>query len=108
MGGHGGVDQLAVVGLNPASQVNQHADEAERDGDEEDPMEAELALQLGTVGKQTPTGSEIASSRAPQRTWCRQSRQGIPKIVRRKHHIQHDVIKNNVAGGITHAINNFR
>ncbi len=33
---------------------------------------------------------------------------GIPKNISvEKHHVQHDVIKNNVAGGITHAVTNF-
>lgn len=62
----------------------------------------------GTVGKQTHTRVGNRVQRARQQEHGADKAGGDTKNIGvKKHHVQHDVIKNNVAGGITHAITNF-
>lgn len=86
--------------------VGQHADDGDRS--EQYPRTESAPAAAGAVGNQPYVRPEIASSARASRNMvptnpaeCRKY-SGVEK-----HHIQHDVIKNDVAGGVSHAVANL-
>jgi hypothetical protein len=88
--------------------VRQHADDAKRDGAEQYPRTELAPAAAGAVGNQAHAriGDRIQRSRQQEH---RPDKPGgnAEDIGVEKHHVQHDVIKNDVAGGVTHAVANL-
>jgi hypothetical protein len=99
--GHGSVNQFAVE-AEVRRGVGQHADDAERDGAEQNPR-AELApAAAGAVGNQPHARVGDRIQRARQQEHGADKPGGnAENIGVEKHHVQHDVIKNDVAGGVS-------
>jgi len=88
--------------------VREHADDAKRDCTEQNPRTEFPPAAAGAVGEQphARVGNRIQRARQ-QEHGADKSGGDTENIGIEKHHIQHDVIKNDVAGGISHAIANL-
>lgn len=105
--GDRGVNQLAVM-TQVRRAVGQYADEAERNRAEQDPRAEFPPATAGTVGQQPHAGVGYRIQRAGQQEHGADiAGRNTKNIGIEKHHIQHDVIKNDVACGIAHAVANL-
>ena len=105
--GDRGVYQLAVM-TQVRRAVGQYADEAERNRAEQDPRAEFSPAAAGTVGQQPHARVGYRIQRAGQQEHGADiAGRNTKDIGIEKHHIQHDVIKNDVACGIAHAVANL-
>lgn len=102
--GNSGVNHFAVE-AEVRGGVGQHADDAERDGAEQNPRTKLAPAAAGAVGNQTHARVGDRIQRARQQEHGADKPGGnAENIGVEKHHVQHDVIKNDVAGGVSHAV----
>ena len=105
--GNGGVNHFAVE-AEVRRGVGQHADDAERDGTKQNPRTELAPAAAGAVGNQPHARVGDRIQRAGQQEHGADKPGGnAENIGIEKHHVQHDVIKNDVAGGVSHAVANL-
>ena len=105
--GNGGIDHFAVE-AEVRRGVGQHADNAERDSTEQYPRPEFTPAAAGAVSDQ----AHARVRNRIQRTCQQEHRADKPgrnaeDIGIEKHHVQHNVIEDDVAGGVTHAVANL-
>lgn len=105
--GDGGVDHFAVQ-AEVWRGVGQHADQAKRDGTEQDPRTELTPAAAGAVGNQPHAGVGDGIQRTGQQEHGADEPGGDTEDIGiEKHHVQHNVIENDVTCGVTHAVTNF-
>lgn len=103
----GGVNHFTVE-AEVRRGIRQHADDAERDRAEQNPRTELTPAAAGAVGNQPHARVGDRIQRAGQQEHGADKPGGNTKNIGvEKHHIKHDVIKNDVAGGVSHAVANL-
>lgn len=105
--GDGGVNHFAVE-AQVRRGICQHADDAERDSAKQNPWTELAPAAAGAVGNQPHARVGDRIQRAGQQEHGADKPGGNTKNIGvEKHHIKHDVIKNDMAGGVSHAVANL-
>ena len=88
--------------------VSQHADQAERQRAEQHPRTELAPAAAGTIRQQPHARVGDGVERARQEEHGADESCGYTENIGiEEHHVQHDVIENDMAGGIAHTIANF-
>lgn len=85
--------------------VGEHADDTEGDSAEQNPRAELTPAAAGTVSNESHAGVGDSVQRAGQQEHGANKASGNTKDVSvEKHHVQHDVIEDDMAGGVAHAV----
>lgn len=105
--GDGGVNQFTVVS-EVRGAVGQHAHQAKGNGTEEYPRAEFPPAAAGTVGNQPHAGvGDGIEGACQQEHGAHEPGGNAEDIGIEEHHIEHDVVKNDMAGGVAHTVANF-